>query len=303
MNIKILFTKSFPLLLITIFFLSCTTFPQAGYGQDLPASFSSITSIVPQWQPLAEGVSYFHGKIESPRIEFWSLQIDLLSPNIEIVVRSGGANTESNRPTSTKVSSFVRDNNLIAGINTVPFDISTSREGQPIMNMGIVVSGGVLLSSANSRYDALVFYKDKRAEIVNQSAIRSIENIENAVGGFYQILINGEPSQRTLNNETRHPRSTAGISDDGRYLYLLVIDGRRAASIGCTENETALLLLQLGSNNGINFDGGGSSALVIRFPDESIRPVNMPVHGNLPGTERAVAGCLGIRIINPSREK
>jgi exopolysaccharide biosynthesis protein len=197
---------------------------------------------------------------------------------------------------STKVSSFARDNNLIAGINALPFDIVTSREGQPVKNMGLVISDGKLLSSANPYYDALVFYKDRSAEIVAQSAIESIENIENAAGGFHKILADGEPAQRTENREERHPRSAAGVSANAAALYLLVIDGRRADSIGGTEKETALLLHALGSWNGINFDGGGSSALVMRYSGGSFRVVNIPVHSGIPGRERPVAGCIGVSL-------
>jgi exopolysaccharide biosynthesis protein len=216
---------------------------------------------------------------------------------VRIVVKGG--------LTSTKVSSFVRDNDLIAGINAAPFDIISSREGRPITSVGIIVSEGKLAAPAIPQYDALVIYKDGRAAIVSQSSIQSIENIENAVGGFYQILVNNELAPRiytsneneavnTITREVRHPRSAAGISSDGKYLYLLVIDGRRTGSIGATEIETAMLLRALGSQDGINFDGGGSSALVLRFPDGITRVVNNPVHNGIPGRERAVGGCLGV---------
>ena len=108
------------------------------------------------------------------------------------------------------------------------------------------------------------------------------------------ILSDGKISMHTESNNARHPRSAAGISADGKYLYLLVIDGRRLASAGSTEAETALILKQLGAWNGINFDGGGSSALALRFPDGKVRPINTPIHNNIPGLERAVAGCLGV---------
>jgi exopolysaccharide biosynthesis protein len=162
--------------------------------------------------------------------------------------------------------------------------------------MGIVVSDGKLLTPVNSRYDALVFFKDGTASIVKQASIGSIENIKNAVGGFHQILADGQATQRTFVNDTRHPRSAAGISADGKYLFLLVIDGRRLGSIGATEQETALLLRSLGSSDGINLDGGGSSVLALRYPDGKVRIANRPVHGGIPGRERAVAGCIGISL-------
>jgi exopolysaccharide biosynthesis protein len=77
---------------------------------------------------------------------------------------------------------------------------------------------------------------------------------------------------------------------------LLVIDGRRLGSVGATEEEIAVILQRLGAEDGLNFDGGGSTALVLRYGDGRIRAVNTPIHGMLPGKERAVATCLGIRI-------
>jgi len=292
------FRRQIYLTFVTIIILTtCSTLSPVSAGVILPLIFPEVEAVQPQWQHYAEGMDYFHGKITNPRLEFYALRIDLDAPGVGIVVRAGAQ--DANGASSVKVSSFVRGNNLAAGINTVPFNINTTAEGQPIQNIGIVISDGVTLSPANRRYDALVFYKKEnpeavRAAVVRQSSIQdSAEYIENAVGGFHQILVNGMIAQ---NSETRHPRSAAGISQDGRFLVLLVVDGRRTASAGSTEEETAAILKALGSHNGINFDGGGSSALAMRYPDGNVSVVNTPVHGMIPGQERAVAGCLGISL-------
>jgi len=256
-----------------------------------PSVTTDGTVSEPVWTAFEDGIDYLHVKTTSPRLEYHALRIDLYSPFIDIIVKGEAV--------GKRVSSFVRENNLTAGINAAPFDVVSSRENRPIQNMGIVVSGGAMFAPVNPRYDALVFYKDGKAAIVEQSEIHSIENIENAIGGFHKILHGGEPTQRTFNktgvSAARHPRSATGISSDGKYLYLLVIDGRRAGSIGATEHETAMILLALGSWDAINFDGGGSSALAIRFPDSNVKVVNTPIHNGIPGQERAVAGCLGVR--------
>jgi len=293
------------LFFFSIIILSCATVSPVDSVRERPASFAVIEEVQPQWQEFTGNIGYFHGKIKDPRLDFWAIRIDLYAPETRIVVKggaAGGSGAPSIRTESTRVSSFVRDNDLSAGINAVPFDVISASENRPIQNIGVVISGGELISPVNPRYDALVFYTDGKAAIVSQSAINDMENIENAIGGFLSILKNGQPEQRTTDLQPRHPRSAAGISDNGRYLYLLVIDGRRPGSIGSTEKETALLLRSLGSWDGINFDGGGSSALVLRYPDGKIRPVNIPIHNGIPGQERAVAGCIGVAI-NPSTGK
>jgi hypothetical protein len=292
------------LFLSALIVLSCATVSPVDSARERPASFAAIEEVRLQWQEFTGNIGYFHGKIKNPKLDFWAIRIDLSAPDTRIVVRGGAADgngTESTRTLSTstkstKVSSFVRDNGLSAGINAVPFDVVSANENRPIQNMGIVISGGELISPVNPRYDALVFYADGKAAIVRQSAIDtdSIKDIENAIGGFHSILKNGQPEERTADLQPRHPRSAAGISANGRYLYLLVIDGRRPGSIGSTEKETALLLRSLGSWDGINFDGGGSSALVLRYEDGKARPVNTPIHNGIPGQERAVAGCIGV---------
>ena len=309
------------LLLSFLTFTSCNTFSSVSSEREdriwggKPAAFASVEAVEPLWLEFADGVDYFHGKITSPKLEFWALRVDLSSPKIRIVVKGGMADNDTgsadlaelrlNAVLSTKVTAFVRDNNLIAGVNALPFDKISSREGRPIQNMGIVISDGKIIAPANTRYDAVVFYRDGgqiKAAIVSQSDIQSAAlpakfpaaNIQNAAGGFYQILAGGETTERTRNVDARHPRSAAGVSPNGSRLYLLVIDGRRSGSVGATEGETALLLRSLGSWDGLNFDGGGSSALALRGSDSKIRTVNTPIHARIPGMERAVAGCVGV---------
>ena len=270
---------------LLLIFLSCKTLSPVN-GEDA----------LPQWEPFAvSGLDYYAGKLSNPRIEFHALRVDLSSPDLRIVVSGGAGGGET---LSSTVSSFVRDYELLAGINALPFDPVSGTEGEPRTNVGIVIADGVMISPQHPEFDALVFYRDGSAAIVAQSEIQSIENIENAVGGFYRILQASEPHFGARHHsDARHPRSAAGLSPDGRFLFLLVIDGRRPGSVGSTETETALLLKSLGASEGINFDGGGSAALALRYADGTVRVVNTPIHGGIPGRERAVAGCLGVGIV------
>lgn len=65
-------------------------------------------------------------------------------------------------------------------------------------------------------------------------------------------------------SQARHPRSALGISRDSTTLYLVVVDGRQERSVGMTLEELANAMIALGAYEAMNFDGGGSTALVVR---------------------------------------
>lgn len=62
------------------------------------------------------------------------------------------------------------------------------------------------------------------------------------------------------------PRTAIGYDEDFRKLMLLVVDGRSSDSAGLTENGLAMLMRDnLGAEDALNLDGGGSSTMVARF--------------------------------------
>lgn len=99
----------------------------------------------------------------------------------------------------------------------------------------------------------------------------SLKQIKEVIGAYPKIVFNGTNyANQGVSEEggpshapDRHPRSAAGISKDSSYLYLIVVDGRNPHSIGMTLNELADFMVKLGVYHGVNFDGGGSSCLVV----------------------------------------
>src|SRR5262245_54676917 len=65
------------------------------------------------------------------------------------------------------------------------------------------------------------------------------------------------------NAEARHPRSSIGFSRDSTTLFLVTGDGRQEKSVGMTLVELASMMLRLGAWNAMNFDGGGSTTMVV----------------------------------------
>jgi len=82
----------------------------------------------------------------------------------------------------------------------------------------------------------------------------------------------GELYYRTIGGRARHPRTAIGVTGDGK-IVLVVADGRGMnGSAGCTLAELAAIMIDMGVTEGINLDGGGSSAMV----DSEGRLLNRP---------------------------
>ncbi len=285
--------------LLCVIFISCRTSPTSQGFVLFPQRFETIETFSPTWEFFAAGIEYAKGIIKSPQMEFYGLKVDLQNANVKIIVNDP-AQTIGIIP-SIKPSSFAENYGCIAVINANPFNTSSANEGIPLTVVGIAVSNGVLISRPHENYAALVFYKSGKPEILWQKDLESVDDIENAVGGFFMILKDGQfqDDVSDFRKSVRNPQSAAGLSSDGRFLYLLAVDGRLPFSVGATEKETAQILQQFGAQDALIFDGGGSSSLVLKYPDEKFRTANTPVHMGIRGYERAAATCLGIKGIIP----
>ena len=65
------------------------------------------------------------------------------------------------------------------------------------------------------------------------------------------------------NAGVRHPRTAIGYSKDRKTVWLFVVDGRSASSVGMTLVEMADQMRKLGAWQAMNFNGGGSTTMVI----------------------------------------
>jgi Phosphodiester glycosidase len=77
-----------------------------------------------------------------------------------------------------------------------------------------------------------------------------------------------------------HPRTAIGIDRDTNTILLLVIDGRQDFSRGYTMVELARLMEELGAEEALNLDGGGSSTMVARRPNGKVQVLNSPSDGH-----------------------
>jgi hypothetical protein len=99
----------------------------------------------------------------------------------------------------------------------------------------------------------------------------------------------------------RHPRSAMGLSQDGKTLWMVVVEGRRSQAsgasapyaIGMTFDEMVTLMDNLGCYDAVMQDGGGSSTLVVSGTRVNKLPVGQ-------STERTVANHFAIMRVRAS---
>ena len=125
--------------------------------------------------------------------------------------------------------------------------------------LGLVVDDGVVVSPPAAGRPSLLIRRDGSAEMRVVGADDDLADVETAVSGFSFCLVDGKPAPP---DDVLHPRTGFGLSADRRVLFILVADGRQAASKGLTVHEVGALLRDLGADDGINMDGGGSTTLV-----------------------------------------
>ncbi|MFI2487180.1 phosphodiester glycosidase family protein [Promicromonospora kroppenstedtii] len=117
-----------------------------------------------------------------------------------------------------------------------------------------------------------------------------------AIGGGVEdpLLEDGEVTSATGDHvELRHPRTAVGFDESGTRAYFVVVDGRQTHSIGMNLYELGGLMAQLGADDAINLDGGGSSEMVARLPGDA---ANTILNSPSDGFERADANGLGLYV-------
>lgn len=122
--------------------------------------------------------------------------------------------------------------------------------------------------------------------------------LRTVVGGWPRLVVHGQSVADSLDRlegtfptsfMARNPRTGVGFSRDSTTLYLITVDGRQQGSDGMSLSEFANFMITLGVYEGLNLDGGGSTAMVIAG-----KLVNTPSDRNKAGehVERTVGNVL-----------
>ena len=195
-----------------------------------------------------------------------------------------------------------RDTFALVALNAVPrvpngAALFTSRAGMPAAADSLLVNTAVQLVPAGRRADSLLFVRGaasaSNSVLVGYAsfarrvgAIRAGETLKVVprtmprtpplallVGGWPRLVRDGVniaarsgelEGALSHNAGVRHPRTAVGFSRDSATIFLVTVDGRSKTSAGMTAVELGDLMLALGSSQALNFDGGGSTTMVVR---------------------------------------
>jgi exopolysaccharide biosynthesis protein len=168
--------------------------------------------------------------------------------------------------------------------------------GDPIAPLGFSASNGNVYWNGENEGDVGIeptLYISRRNALSFNSRPN---NVNSAISGDRMIVLKGEAAG-DLDDSEVEPRTALGINRNGRYLYIVVVDGRQPFySDGATFAELAELLRKQGAYMAMAMDGGGSSTLVVEGDDGLPRILNTPIDNYIPGRERPVGNHLGIYI-------
>ncbi len=256
-------------------------------------------------------VIYKHETITEPVPQkFFVALIDLTNPNVKVRVSRGGPDPdgEGKWQTTLMPPTKVADREKFDVVINGDFFSHLSgkdaegaaalkefKGGTPAAVAGPAMTDGKLWApSAKPRAAFLIDAKNHPAIAeVSEPPADALE----VIAGSHILVKDGKnvaPPPDKGFSKGPHPRTAVGFTKDGKTLVLAVIDGRKPGkAVGMSLTETAEVMLKYGCTDAVNLDGGGSSVLAIRDPeDHKMKIMNTPSDGR----ERSVGNVLGVSV-------
>lgn len=259
---------------------------------------------VPIKRELYEGVIYRRVVRVLPRpMVAHIIQIDTKAKGFSFLVTPPDSDNEQPLKART-TSQFLEEFGVQIAINGDGFSPWWSKSpadyyphvGDPITPLGFSASNGKVYWNGQNAEDIGIeptLYISRRNVLTFNNRP---DNVYQAISGDRMILLKGEVTP-DLDDDELDPRTAIGVNRNGRYLYIVVIDGRQPFySQGATFVELAELLKEFGAFTAMSLDGGGSSTLVIEGENGSPEIMNSPIDNYIPGRERPVGNHFGVYV-------
>lgn len=262
------------------------------------AGLAHADKVLGAWTPVFQGVDYltgyetnvhYAGETGTRRLAINAMRIDLRDPTITFMTTPSNGATAGDTNSQT-TGDFLQQNHLQVAVNANFFSPCCSNSSQPTDLLGLAINQGQVVSGADfnsippgGTADSLVITRDNHATITHVTPSTDISSFYTAVSAG-PVLVNAgqiNVSQVPVDSwAAANPRTVVGLSADGSFMYLVTIDGRQpGVSDGATLYETADWLLTLGAFQGLNLDGGGSTAMVMADANGTAQYLNKPSGG------------------------
>lgn len=166
--------------------------------------------------------------------------------------------------------------------------------GDPVTPLGFSASNGKIYADGlQDEEPEPTLYVSRRNELTFNLPPNKIFQ---ALSGD-RMLIQGGEIVAGLDDSILHPRTAVGVNRNGRYVVLVVVDGRQPFySSGATYQDLADLLKDFDAHFAMALDGGGSSTLVVEDAFGNAEILNSPIDNYIPGRERPVANHFGVYV-------
>ena len=235
-------------------------------------------------------------------LRVWIATIDLTTPGLRFALTEpvGFAGDDARFETRcADTLKFAMQRGVQLAVNTSAFDPFRQRAGMPMDVVGLGAARGRVYSEPDERFGALYISRDGR--ITLKAPPLPADGVWHVIPGFRMLVDDRQVvvSERAHNTKFGgvNPRTAAGTDQEGRTLWLVVVDGRQKdVSEGITLVELACLFQSLGAWDALNLDGGGSTTFVLENADHTYSILNTPVGRGKPNTLRQVANNLGLHL-------
>ena len=227
-------------------------------------------------EKLHDGILHAYLYPQTPRpMKIHAIQIDLQSPGIDFIATAKDKDFGKPMPDfpqlniqtkRLKVREFMQEKraagyDVLIAANATPW----SPWRKPFThtyagNISLVISDGDIIADKKKNVPAFILTKNNKVEIRVVKGDEDRKNFRIALAGFSIIL---KDAKVVIKYKDYHPRTCYGISADGRYFYIMTVDGRQKfISEGASVVECAEFMRHFGASDAINMDGGGSTTLV-----------------------------------------
>ena len=161
------------------------------------------------------------------------------------------------------ITEMAKENDAVVAINGGGFidPNGTSLGGLPL---GLTIDDGKVLYNGTGKSNIVGFTNEHKLVLGSMSASDAISmGVKEAIEFRPYLIVNGKPTTIYGNGGWGYgPRTAIGQRKDG-IILMLVIDGRRAHSVGASIKEIQNIMVRYGAYNATNLDGGSSTTLVI----------------------------------------